>query len=129
MLVACKECGAQVSSSAASCPKCGAPNPTGRGQLVIARAKQIRTALNNVKVVIRGEVVGDLRSGQALTLDLPPGEYPVEVRAEYILPNVFVNIFQNLFPNSTVATVLDGAATVYNVKFTIFLDLIKIERG
>jgi len=37
-LVQCRECGQQISTEAASCPRCGAPNPTG---YAVARQQQV----------------------------------------------------------------------------------------
>ena len=53
MLIRCPECGERISESAASCPKCGMPNPAAGRTLVLARlhARRRRVALRIGKAV------------------------------------------------------------------------------
>jgi hypothetical protein len=80
-LVACKECGAQVAESAPTCPRCGVSRPSGAtGKLAIMRPSAITGAMHPVHVFVDGQVIGEVKNGDTLTLELPIGERRVEVR-------------------------------------------------
>lgn len=80
-LVSCKECGAQVAASAPTCPKCGVSRPgAATGQLVIVRSSAITGAMHGVRVVVDGQLMGEVKNGATLTLDLPVGQRNVQVR-------------------------------------------------
>lgn len=80
-LVACKECGAQIAESAPTCPRCGVTLPSGEtGKLVIMRPSAITGMMHPVHVFVDGQVVGEVKNGDTLTLELPIGERQVVVR-------------------------------------------------
>jgi len=45
-LKACQECGSQVSTKAAACPKCGAPMKEGIGQIMLTRKRGTPERIN-----------------------------------------------------------------------------------
>jgi hypothetical protein len=74
-LVECRECGERVSDAAVTCPRCGVDEPAGMGRLLVTRQKQLFAAVHSVSVAIDGVVVGKLKSGGELALDLAPGRH------------------------------------------------------
>jgi ribosomal protein L40E len=80
-LVACKECGAKVAAAAPTCPKCGVSRPgAATGKLVIMRSSAMTAAMYAVQVVVDGQLMGEVKNGGTITLDLPAGQRKVEVR-------------------------------------------------
>jgi hypothetical protein len=79
-LISCKNCGAEVALSAPTCPKCGINHPGIRtGSLVINRLSKNTGRLAEVQVSVDGSVMGVVKSGITLTLELPAGERRVQV--------------------------------------------------
>ncbi len=79
-LISCKNCGAEVALSAPACPKCGINHPGIRtGSLVINRLSRNTGKLADVQVSVDGSVMGVVKSGITLTLELPAGERKVQV--------------------------------------------------
>ena len=104
-LVACKECGNQVASSAQTCPKCGVACPGGAGQLVISRSRALTGGMYGVKVVIDGKPVGEIAKGQTFTFDLLAGSHRVEVSGGGL-------------SNAATVQISDGAASRYELDFS-----------
>jgi RNA polymerase subunit RPABC4/transcription elongation factor Spt4 len=79
-LTSCKECGAQVAASAPTCPKCGGSRPgTTTGKLVIIRSSVMTGAMYAVQVVVDGQLMGKVKNGGTLTVELPAGQRTVKV--------------------------------------------------
>ena len=79
-LTPCKECGAQVAASAPTCPKCGVSRPgAAMGKLVIVRTSAMTGAMSAVRVVVDGQLMGEVKNGGTLTLELPAGQHAVQV--------------------------------------------------
>ena len=68
-LIVCKECGAQVSTKAASCPSCGAarPKPTSAVTKLVAGL-----LIFGVVMAVIGSIVGPDRSGSSATAAADP---------------------------------------------------------
>lgn len=83
-LVACIECGSNVSDKAPSCPQCGVSNPSGKnlsGQLVVRRQFALYSALVSIEVFADRVVVGKVKNGGELAVKLPVGQH--ELTFEY----------------------------------------------
>lgn len=77
-LVACIECGSNVSDKAPSCPQCGISNPSGKnfsGQLIVRRLSAWNAALVSIEVFVDRVVVGKVKNGGELAVKLPVGEH------------------------------------------------------
>ena len=80
-LVRCRECGSEVSESAARCPRCGIGNPGGQsGTLIIKRLLRFGGAATKVEVAVDGQPKGILKNGHEMTLVLAPGHYRIDAR-------------------------------------------------
>lgn len=79
-LVACRECGAEVSDSAPNCPRCGVAAPAGTATLVFHRPGLGNSAIG-LEVFVDGQPYGSLRGlGGKLAVDVAPGNHHVELR-------------------------------------------------
>lgn len=105
-LVSCKECGAQVAASAPTCPKCGVSRPgAATGKLVIIRSSAMTAAMYAVRVVVDGQLMGEVKNGGTLTLDLPAGQRNVQVSGG------------GMSREATIA-IADGKTTRYQIYFS-----------
>lgn len=78
-LVPCRECGAEISAAAPTCPKCGVPSPAGKtASLVVTRERRLTGAILLMWVGIEGRGK-QLSGGQSVSFDLAPGEHQLEV--------------------------------------------------
>ncbi len=81
-LVTCKECGREVSSTAPTCPHCGAPFPgTVMGRLEIRRREQIIGSMQTLEFFLNDKKVASINPGQTATIDLPEGRYSYRATA------------------------------------------------
>jgi hypothetical protein len=81
-LVACRECGREVSGSAPTCPNCGVTAPGGQARLEISRVKRLQGALIPLSVWVDSNHVGNLGSGKSLTLSVLPGIHRIECQLQ-----------------------------------------------
>jgi hypothetical protein len=68
-LIACPECGNEVSDLAPTCPRCGVPILVESKLIVSAPAQQMLFS-PKVRVIIDGRTVAELRKGDVQTIDL-----------------------------------------------------------
>jgi hypothetical protein len=78
-LIQCRECGADISDSAATCPRCGVSAPGGTGTLTLLRP-QFRNGAIGVEVYVDGRPYGSLRMKGRLSIPIAPGDHHVELR-------------------------------------------------
>lgn len=81
-LLPCRECGAQVSDGAPTCPSCGVASPGGQAQLVIQREKRLQGAIVPLGVWVDSSHLGSLRSGQSISMSVSPGVHRIEGQLE-----------------------------------------------
>jgi hypothetical protein len=75
-LITCRECGAQVSSSAPTCPQCGVPSPAGKSATItVTRRKQLSAGARRLDVQLDDGESVKLGGGAAHTFDLTPGKH------------------------------------------------------
>jgi hypothetical protein len=77
MLIFCKECHAEVSESAPVCPKCGVPNPAGCNCQISISRKWTLGGISIIEIYIDEKMVGSIKNGETINLDLAPGEHEV----------------------------------------------------
>lgn len=77
-LVQCRECGSQISDSAATCPQCGVSAPAGMGTLTFTRPSLANGAVG-LEVHVDGRPYGRLRAKGRLEVSVPPGDHHVEL--------------------------------------------------
>jgi zinc-ribbon domain len=77
-MIQCRECGADISDSAATCPKCGVPAPGGTGTLTFIRP-QFRNGAIGVEVYVDGQPFGNLRMKGRLSVSVAPGDHHIEL--------------------------------------------------
>jgi hypothetical protein len=82
-LTTCEACEKQVSPKAAICPHCGVPNPGGlKVQLVVRRKKAFAGFLATMVVFVDSLEIGQLKNGEELSVDLPPGRYELQTATQ-----------------------------------------------
>jgi hypothetical protein len=79
-LVECRECGSDVSDSAATCPHCGVSAPAGEVSLVFIRAGTYGRA-NRIELFIDQEPLGKIVGGVGLEVLVTPGSHHIELRS------------------------------------------------
>lgn len=77
-LVSCRECGSQISDSAATCPSCGVAAPAGVGTLTFTRPSLGNGAVG-LEVHVDGKPYGRLRAMGKLSVSVPPGDHHIEL--------------------------------------------------
>lgn len=78
-LVPCRECGAEISAAAPTCPKCGVPAPAGKtASLVVTRERRLMGAISLIWVGMN-DLGKELSGGDSVSFDLVPGEHQLEV--------------------------------------------------
>lgn len=78
-LAACRECGAQVSDSASTCPSCGVPDPVETDTfLVVTRKGRLAGAAVTYYLTIDG-ATDTISGGQTVQLRLKPGSHQIEL--------------------------------------------------
>ncbi len=77
-MVACRECGSEVSDKARTCPRCGVDSPAGQAQLEIRRVSRLTGALISLDVWVDSSHAGALGSGKNLLLTVAPGIHRVK---------------------------------------------------
>ena len=105
--VACKKCGAQVEETALTCPRCGVAGPGGTtGVLVISRPPELaESRLAEIAVFVDGNLVGEIKNGSTMTLELPTGTRAVEVQG-------------NRLSNSATIPIEAGKTSRYQASFS-----------
>lgn len=92
-LVPCKVCGSQVAKAAPACPKCGVSRPgAATGELVLMRSSAVTGGMHPVEVRVDGELLGELRNGGQMTLELETGPRAVEVSGGGMSRKVTVDV-------------------------------------
>lgn len=81
-MVSCRECGQSVADSAPTCPNCGVVSPGGQAQLEIARVKRVQSGWLSIAVWVDSSNVGNLDSGQSITIPVTPGIHRIECRMQ-----------------------------------------------
>lgn len=77
-LVQCRECGSQVSDTAATCPHCGVSGPAGLCVLRVERKAKFGGAALRVNLFIDGVPQGSMRPGNAGDFEVQPGQHVIE---------------------------------------------------
>lgn len=80
-LIHCSECGKEISSNAKACPHCGNPVPQQMAAVHISRNRTIAMAVN-CYVMIDGNMVGELRSGESMDIRLPVGTHFIGIESD-----------------------------------------------
>jgi hypothetical protein len=78
-LVECRECGSQISESAATCPRCGVSAPAGVGSLTFVRSGFVNSGLR-VEVFVDGQPFGTIRGKGRVVVPVTPGRHHIELR-------------------------------------------------
>lgn len=78
-LVKCRECGSEISESAATCPRCGVSAPAGVASLTFVRYGMLNAALR-VEVFVDQQPFGTIRGKTRVVVPLAPGAHHVELR-------------------------------------------------
>ena len=104
-LVACRECGNRVASSAKACPNCGIDYPGGAGKLVLVRRAAITGSMYSVKVGVDGQPAGEIRNGSSLVVNLLAGDHQVAISGGGMSDSTFV-------------TICDGQDACYELSFS-----------
>jgi hypothetical protein len=79
-LAACRECGAQVSDSATTCPSCGVPDPVETDTFVVVTRKgRLSGALLKYHLTIDEDPTQTISNGQTVRLRIKPGKHHVEL--------------------------------------------------
>ena len=79
-LVSCRECAAQISDQAATCPHCGVSGPAGMGSLTFVRSG-LKNAGLKVHVYVDGKPFGTMGMRGQVVVPVTPGNHHVELRA------------------------------------------------
>ena len=79
-VVECKDCKTMVSTSAEVCPRCSAKYPASYtykilSEVTVHRKKTILSALGKMIITVDGQKVGELKSDEAITFNLPFGDH------------------------------------------------------
>lgn len=77
-LIQCRECGSEISDSAATCPRCGVSAPGGTGTLTFVRPSLLNGAVG-VEVYVDGQPYGKLRVKGRVSVPIAPGNHHVEL--------------------------------------------------
>lgn len=77
-LVACRECNAEISDSAATCPRCGVSAPAGTGTLTFARPS-LQSGAIPIEVFVDGKPYGRLKAMGRLSVPVTPGDHHIEI--------------------------------------------------
>ena len=80
-LIKCAECGKEISSNATACPHCGSPVPKKMVPVTVERNSTIAMAVN-CYVFFNGNMVGELKPGRSLKVELPVGTHYVAVNSD-----------------------------------------------
>lgn len=80
-LVACRECGSEISDSAATCPRCGVAAPAGTGTITFVRPS-LQSGAIGVEVFVDGKPYGRLRALSTLAVPVTPGDHHVELQTK-----------------------------------------------
>lgn len=74
-LVKCKECGKEVSSSAATCPYCGVAEPglSGPCKITVYRQPRLVGIAGAIYIYIDGDLKGKLMNDESVTLTVQSG--------------------------------------------------------
>jgi hypothetical protein len=80
-LVECRECGSQISESAATCPRCGVSAPAGVCSLTFVRSGFVGVAVG-VEVFVDGQPFGTIRGRGRVVVPVTPGRHHIEIRAK-----------------------------------------------
>lgn len=78
-LVNCRECGEQVSDSAATCPKCGVAAPAGMASLTFIRSGVGGRAIR-IEVYVDQKPFGKVVGNPGLVVPVSPGTHHIELR-------------------------------------------------
>lgn len=98
-LIKCAECGKEISSKASSCPNCGCPIEKETKKVIITRATGFPLIKGHIS--IDNQVVGNLKSGETIELDLSIGTHYVSVSTN-------VNNTGNIFNPGTNSVNVEG---------------------
>jgi hypothetical protein len=77
-LIKCRECGSEISDSAATCPRCGVSAPGGTGTLTFIRPSLLNGAIG-VEIHVDGQPYGRIRPKGRVTVPITPGTHHVEL--------------------------------------------------
>ena len=89
-LVSCRECNAEISDSAATCPRCGAVAPTGMAMLTFVRAG-LTTRLLTVTLIVDQKAYGKV-TGKGVVVPVAPGAHHVELLTMSLLQSTTATI-------------------------------------
>lgn len=81
-LVACRECGSEISESAATCPRCGVSAPAGLASLTFVRAGLTGRAIR-VEVRVDGQPQGAIPMTGEIVVPVAPGSHHIELSSSY----------------------------------------------
>jgi len=75
--IECRDCKGTVSTSAVSCPHCGAryPAPHEPCKVTVQRQRSSVGHFARMLLTADGQEVGELRNDEAVTFDLPVGDH------------------------------------------------------
>lgn len=82
-LIACSECGSEVSDRAPTCPKCGVPLAADQVHLTVKGFPKRYVGSKEVEVSLNGSKVGSVSKGAVETIVLPTGGV-VEFSTQYM---------------------------------------------
>jgi len=78
-IIQCKECDAQVSDSAPTCPHCGVSAPGGSCTVVFSRPSSMGLVVRT-EVYVDGQPYGTLRAKGRIAVPVSPGDHHVEIQ-------------------------------------------------
>jgi hypothetical protein len=79
-LVKCRECGSQISDSAATCPHCGVSAPAGAASLTFVRPKFTGSAVR-IEIFVDGQPFGNIRYKGRVAVPVTPGRHHIELQS------------------------------------------------
>ena len=100
-LIKCSECGKEISDKANTCPNCGNPIEKRKVKTTIERISAFFGSAIQGSVSIDNMVVGKIKNGQVIEIELPVGTHYVSVSSD-------VNTSGNIFRPGTNKTDVDG---------------------
>jgi molybdenum cofactor biosynthesis enzyme MoaA len=91
-LIPCPECGASISSTAQTCPQCGAEQ---LGSIRIFRKPSFTGSIYKVRVEVDGNLIGNLAHNESVELVLSAGDHTLHVRGGGLSNTVIIRVRAN----------------------------------